>query len=332
VSPPNPAPILQLVTAYWGSSTLFASNELGVFTALARGPQQARELAAELNVAERPLQFLLQAAAGLGLLTSQDGRFANTELAETYLVDGRPAFLGNAIKYGADNYGLWGGLSTVVRTGKSSAGAEDYLGADPEKTQRFVWGMHSRAVGVARGVVNFIDLPARTTLLDLGGGPGTYSVLLAQKIPGLHAIVFDLPPIVAISREIIASYGLDDRVTVAAGDFTKDDYPAPVGAALLSGMLHREPEDGCRAILGKVWNALTPGGVIILSDVMLNSDKISPTFSTLFALHMLVCSERGGAHAKDEHSRWLLDQGFMDVQVRDLPPPGVHTIITARKP
>ena len=79
----DPAPILQLVTAYWGSMTLFAANEVGLFTALSRGPKDAAALAAELKVAERPLRLLLQGAAGLGLLTQQDGRFANTALADT---------------------------------------------------------------------------------------------------------------------------------------------------------------------------------------------------------------------------------------------------------
>jgi 3-hydroxy-5-methyl-1-naphthoate 3-O-methyltransferase len=313
----DPAPILQLVTAYWGSMTLFAANEVGLFTALSRGPKDAAALAAELKAEERPLRLLLQGAAGLGLLTHQDGLFANTALADTYLVEGRPAFLGNAIRYGADNYALWGALPTVVRTGKPGVGAEDYLGADREKTRNFVWGMHNRALGVARGIVNFIDVAPGTTLLDLGGGPGTYAVLLAQKISGLRAIV---------------SFGLGDRVKVQAGDFTTDAYPPQVGAALLSGILHREAETACRTILRKVWGALEPGGTAIIGDVMLNADKVSPVFSTLFALHMLVSSERGGAHAKDEQCRWLTEAGFVDVQLRDLPPPGVHTLITARKP
>jgi hypothetical protein len=327
----DPTPILQLVTAYWSSMTLFAANDLGVFTALSRGPRTAAELAKDLSVEERALRLLLQGAAGLGFLACQDGRFTNTPLAETYLVEGRPAYLGNAVRYGADNYGLWGALPQVVRTGRPAAGAEDYLGTDPEKTRHFVWGMHNRALGVARSLVQFIDLPAGTRLLDLGGGPGTYSVLLAQKIPGLRAIVFDLAPVVAIAEEIIASFGLGDRVTVQPGDFTAPAYPGGVGAALLSGILHREPEDVCRAIIQKAWAALDPGGTIILGDVMLNGDRTSPTFSTLFGLHMLVCSERGGVHAKDEQCRWLEEAGFTDIQVRDLPPPGVHTIITGKK-
>ena len=328
----DPTPILQLTTAYWGSMTLFAANDLRVFTVLAEGPKSAGDLAAALEVPERPLRLLLQGAAGLGLLKVADGRFANTDLAEAYLVEGRPAYLGNAIRYGADNYPLWGALPAVVRAGRPPAGAEDYLGADPERTRTFVRGMHARALGVALGVVRFIELPVGVTLLDLGGGPGTYSLLLAQKVAGLRAIVFDLPPIVAVAEEIIASFGLGDRVRVHPGDFTKDAYPGGIGAALLSGILHREPEAMCRSMIAKVWKALDPGGTIVISDVMLNADKVSPPFATLFALHMLVSSARGGAHSKDDQRAWLEAAGFATVQVRDLPPPAVHTIITATKP
>lgn len=124
----DPTPILQMVTAYWGSMTLFAANEVGLFTALSRGPKDAAALAAELNVAERPLRLLLQGAAGLGLLTHQDGRFANTALAEAYLVEGRPAFLGNAIRYGADNYSLWGTLGLIGTTRDHIEKVFDHLG------------------------------------------------------------------------------------------------------------------------------------------------------------------------------------------------------------
>jgi len=77
----DPTPILQLTTAYWGSMTLFAANDLRVFTVLAEGPKSAGDLAAALEVPERPLRLLLQGAAGLGLLKVADGRFANTDLA-----------------------------------------------------------------------------------------------------------------------------------------------------------------------------------------------------------------------------------------------------------
>jgi 3-hydroxy-5-methyl-1-naphthoate 3-O-methyltransferase len=328
----NPSGIMQLTTAYWGSMALFAGNQLGIFTALAGREQTPEDLARQLGVVERPLRLLLQALAALGLLSHREGRYANSEAAEAFLVEGRPAYLGQAIRYGADHYALWATLPEVIRSGAAVSAATSYLGADPERTRHFVHGMHARAIGVARSVVECIELPADTLLLDVGGGPGTYSLLLAQKTPGLRAIVFDLPPIVAIAEEIIGSFGLAGRVTVRAGDFIADPYPTNVGAVLLSGVLHREPEATCRSMLGKAWAALVPDGRVIVSDVMLDDDRVSPPFATLFALHMLVSSERGGAHAKGDHAQWLRQAGFTEVKIHALPPPAVHTVITATKP
>jgi hypothetical protein len=321
-----------LITGYWGSMALFTANELGVFTALASSPRTSDKLAADLGVSERPLRMLLQAMAGLGLLRACGEEFANTPLADAFLVEGHPGSLGRAIRYGADHYAAWGQLTQVVSTGRPPAGVDAYLGADPERTRHFVWGMHERALGVARGIIPFIDLPRATTLLDLGGGPGTYSVLLAQKVADLRAIVFDLPPVVAIAGDIIAASGVADRVRVHAGDYLRDSYPRGVGAVLISGVLHRETESTCRAMLAEVREALVPGGRVIISDVMLDAEKTGPPFATLFALHMLLTSERGGAHSKEEQRRWLEDAGFVSPEVRELPPPAVHTLITATKP
>jgi hypothetical protein len=191
--------------------------------------------------------------------------------------------------------------------------------------------MHARALGVARGVVGAIELQPGARLLDLGGGPGTYSILLAQKVPDLRAVVFDLPPVIAIAREIIASSGLGDRVTVQPGNFLADPYPPGNDAALLSGILHREPEGTCREIIARAAATLPGGGRIVVSDVMLDDDRVSPPFATLFGVHMLVSSERGGVHSTSDHRRWLEDAGFGDVLIRPLPPPGVHTVVSATK-
>ena len=327
MTPLDPTPVVSLITAYWGSMALFAANELGVFTALAGQGKTAAELAGQLGVPERSLGLLLQAMAGLGLLTRVGDRFANTPLADAFLVEGRPAFLGQAIRYAQDGYALWATLPTVVRTGRPPKGAEDYLGADPERTRRFVWAMHARALGVARAVVQCIDLPPGTRLLDLGGGPGTYALLLAAKTPQLSAIVFDLPEIVGISQEIIATSGMSDRVRVQAGDLLRDGYPTGMDAVLVSGVLHRESASTCLDILRRAGEVLRPGGQIIISDVMVDADGASPTMATLFGLHMLVSSERGGVHAKLDHLRWLERLGFTDVTVTDVPPPAVHTVI-----
>src|SRR5205085_12310564 len=111
------------------------------------------------------------------------------------------------------------------------------LGADPEQTRAFVLGMHQRAMGIARGVVPFLDMTGVTNLLDVGGGPGTYACLLAQANPDLQVTVRDLPAVVAIAEELIAQAGQSSRVGTLAGDATSGDYgEAKYDSALFSGV------------------------------------------------------------------------------------------------
>ena len=47
------------------------------------------------------------------------------------------------------------------------------------------------------------DFSGRRRLLDVGGGPGTYSIALVQQTPGLTSTVLDLPGVLEVTREIV---------------------------------------------------------------------------------------------------------------------------------
>ena len=102
---------------------------------------------------------------------------------------------------------------------------------------------------------------------------------------------------------------------------------------LLSGVLHRESPDACRALLKKAFESLSEGGLVVVSDVFFdNQAKDSPLFATLFALTMLLSSEHGSAHAKTEMAAWMSDAGFVDIRIQPLPPPMPHTMLLGTRP
>src|SRR5256885_7491855 len=61
------------------------------------------------------------------------------------------------------------------------------------------------------------DFSGYTCLLDLGGGSGAFAIEAAKRYPGLSAVVFDLPQVVAVTEKIIQETGLASRIT-CAGD------------------------------------------------------------------------------------------------------------------
>ena len=332
-SPPDPAAVLQLTTAYWASLVLLSANRLGVFAALAEEPRSATATAAACGADPRSMEMLLNACVGQGLLAKRDGVFSNTPAVESLLVPGRPAYLGDGLEYALDLVPVWGQLARAVREGGPALPPEAILGDDPEKTRHFVLAMHNRAKGVARSLAAALDLSGRRRLLDVGGGPGTYSVLLVGQTPGLEATVLDLPAVVEIAAELIAEAGCADRVDTLAGDYKQTELPPGNDVVLMSGMMHRETADQCRRLLRRAFEALSPSGLVVVSDVFFASeDKTTPPFAGLFALNMMLTSADGSAHSLPEMQRWMTAAGFTGLEVRPLPPPLPHSMVLGVRP
>ena len=338
---PDPGPIMQLATGYWNAATLLAANELKLFDALADGAQTAAQIAERLQTPLRSTEMLLDACAGLDLLlkyrasgeTDEAWVYANTPSAAVFLVSERPGYLGDAIRWSGDQYQAWGELRRSVQTNKPAVAPATHLGEDVAETRRFVLGMHGRALGVARSVVDFLPFERATHLLDVGGGPATYAMLLADKYSGLRVTVLDLPGVVAVAQELIAQSGLSARVQTLPGDAATTDYgAAQYDGVLFSGVLHQMDAVTIQSLFAKAYAALRPGGTLAVSDVMLDASKTQPAFATLFSLQMLLTSEAGAVFASDDCARWLNEAGFTAVQPQPLPPPLPYTVIAATKP
>jgi len=329
----DPTLIMQLALAYRASAALFAASELDVFSALAAGPKTADQMAQERQCQEAPMRLLLESCAAIGLLTSHGGTYANTPVADTFLVRGRPEYSANGLKYAEDLYPAWGRLADLVRTGHPPMEPQTILGDDKEKTRAFVYAMHERANGIGSVLPYLPDLTGRRRLIDIGGGPGTYSVALVKRTPGLSATVLDVPGVIEVTTELIAASGVADRITLMPGDYLTSPFGAGYNAALLSGMMHRETPDGCRLLLRKAFDALEPGGLVIVSDVFFDDDgKRTPPFTVSFALNMMLTSAEGSAHANTEMAAWMTGIGFRDAEIKKLPPPNAHSLVMGFKP
>jgi O-methyltransferase domain/Dimerisation domain len=330
---PNPLLLMRLALAYRSSMVLFAATELDIFTPLSNGGMTGEDLARACGAQPEPTRMLLDACAAEGLLTRAGERFQNTPLADAYLVKGRPAYIAHGLKFAEDLYPAWGRLAETVRTGRPAMPQDTMLGEDKAKTRAFVYAMHERARGISAVLPHNVDFVGRRRLLDVGGGPGTYSIGLVRQTDGLTSTVLDLPGVLEVTREIVDQHGAGDRVALLGGDYRTAPFGSGYDAALLSGIMHRESPETCRLLLQKAFDAMVPGGMAVVSDVFFESDdKNSPPFATYFALNMMLMAEHGSAHAKTEMSRWMTEVGFTRVEVRDLPPPNPHSLVIGYKP
>ena len=65
-----------------------------------------------------------------------------------------------------------------------------------------------------------------------------------------------------------------------------------------------------RDLLRRAFQALAPGGRIVIQDHIMNADKTSPRAGALFAVNMLVGTAGGSTYSEDEYAQWLREAGF----------------------
>lgn len=308
--------LAQLTLGYWRSQTLFAANELGVFAALRDGALNAKEVAQRLASAPEHTERLLNACVTVGLLSKEDGRFRNEPISELLLVPESPRSMSNWVRFMADCYRPWGRLARAVRTGKSAENGFSNLERGGDYTRDLVLAMHEHAMGPGRETVSHLDLGTRRRLLDVGGGAGSHSILLAEKHPDLEAVVLDLPPVLEITRDLIAQHGLESRVGVRAANYLTDDLGTGYDVALLSNVLHQEDPRRCVELLERVRRALVDGGLLVVQLSFLNADKDGPPWAVLQSLQLLLLYPGGRAYSLEEMLQMVSAAGFQNPRAK----------------
>lgn len=322
--------LTELATGYWKSGVLSAAVELGLFEEIDDKSLNVSEIASLLKTSERHTADLLDALTALELLVKRDEHYALEPGAAQLLRRSSPTCILDALKFNLDLYQLWGHLSKSVKDGKPVMPPEAHLGQSPDWTRRFVLGMHSRALAMAPALLPAIDLRGCNSLLDVASGPGTFSRLLAEKYPKLQVTLFDLPPVLEIARELTQKIPVADRVKFLPGDYRGDEFAGTYDAALFCGAIHQEEPASATKVLKKIGKALAGGGRLFVVDMMLEPDRTSPLFSSLFSLNMMMTSHAGRVHAGEAIEKMLADSGFTEIHCTRLKE-SPYWVISARK-
>jgi SAM-dependent methyltransferase len=326
----TPSSIVETAGNFWSTCVIHTAVKLGVFTALGDVPSGAADLAREMGLNERGLTMLLNALAALHLVSKQGERYANTPFSRSYLCKEEPHYLGYMIMHQHYLMGRWNNLAEVVSSGAPVVNP-GVMRDDPDQLESFLMGMFNLASEIAPQVAQGVDLSHYHSLLDLGGGPGTYAIHFCLHNPQLAAVVFDLPTTQPFAEKTIASFNLRDRIRFMAGDFHKDEISGSYDAVWLSHILHSDDPDTCRALLRKAAGVIKPGGMILIHDFILNDSMDGPVYPALFALNMLVNTPAGRAYSEGEITDMLAQAGARDIQRLPFRGPTDSGIIIGKK-
>jgi 2-polyprenyl-3-methyl-5-hydroxy-6-metoxy-1,4-benzoquinol methylase len=308
-------------TRLWGgfraSRVILTANNLRVFENVGKG-RTAGDLAKVLKTDLRATEILLDAVASLGLLRKSRGTYRLVPAAKRFLLPDSPWYQGDMLRHADTLWKNWSGLDDVVRTGEPNRSSE-------RRHDVFIRAMHNNAVLRAKAVIDALDLRGVRTALDLGGGPGTYSIELAKR--GIDVTLFDLPGTLEVAQDMIRQSRVKN-ISFRSGDFHLDDIGGEYDLVLLSQVLHSNSEAEAQALLSRVQDALAPCGQVAIHEFTLNENHASPVPGALFSVNMLVNTAGGRSYTRKEMKGWLTKTGFKKIAIKDL---GDTVLVTGRK-
>src|SRR3989339_542368 len=307
--------LIQLSGGHWQAFAIHAAIELDLFTLLDSGLKTSKEMAHLASYNQRACEMLLNALCAMDLLVKIDGNFTNTPFASEFLSKNSEAYTGYIIGHHHHLVDSWNNLASVVRTGEPHRSSTSHTNSEIER-ENFLMGMFNMAFRsrLAPRWVEKINLAKAQSILDLGGGPGTYAIYFCQNNAQMSGTVFDLPTTAPFAEKTIARFTLNDRINFIGGDFTVNDIPGKYDAVLLSHILHGMDEKNCQLVISKAAKALNPNGVFLIHEFILNDEKSGPLFPALFSLNMLVGTTGGQSYSKADLIKMLSNAGISQIE------------------
>ena len=316
--------ISEIAFGFMGSKALFAALQSGIFTSLADGSATAPELAAKCGMHPDRMTTLLTALAGLGLVTVEQGRFANSPAASAFLVKGAKYDFGDYLRLqvGRQMYPLLDQIEDVLAGSPAEDATTSYADwfADPAEARLYSESQHAGSLGPARQLARALDLNDARSMLDVGGGTGAFAISFCSAEPGLSATILDFPNVAALGRDYVRKAGLDGRIRYQEGNALDDAWPGGQDLVLMSYLFSGVPGEEHDRLIRQAHDALRPGGRVLIHDFVVDADRTGPKLAALWQLQHTAFTPE----ARSLDDAWLasaLDAaGFENVEVGSMIP------------
>lgn len=322
--------VMELARTYQEACVLAAAVDLDIFTHLADRGATPDELAATLGCDARATRFVLDALTALELLEKIGQLYRTPAQLAPLVTSGSPGSVLPMLQHQANCLRRWAQLPWVVKTGQPAERTGSIRGDEADRTA-FLEAMNCVSAPLLPELIAALQPLRFSHLLDVGGATGTWTIAFLRAVPTATATIFDLPDALPLAKRRLLAEGLGNRVHLVGGDFYEDPLPKGADFAWLGAIIHQNSRAQNRALYTNVYEALAPGGQVVIRDIVMDPTHTRPVTGAMFAINMLVATEGGGTYSLDEMSADLSDAGFAAVElVRH--GKGMDSLVRATKP
>ncbi len=291
-------------------------TRLRVFDRLQNGPMSAADLAIATGADHGALLRILRTAAVIGLLQRQkDGQFVLSPVGKQFLSDSpNPVsswtelfdkLLVPVLPQMADAV-VQGESLTKTAYGKT---CWEVMADIPNATE-----LHDKACGrwtelVVDRVAAAYDFSKIRTVIDVGGGRGSFLSALLKAAPHLQGKVYDRETTRRAAAEMFAQHGVSERAAHECGNFFE---AVPAGADLytIKHVLHDWDDEHALKILRTIREAVPSHGKLLIVEGSVDHDLLpTPSIRSIWDVTQFAATW-GKSRTLEEFSRLAHQAGF----------------------
>jgi len=331
----SPRLLMRILGDFANSQILDAALEYDFFTLIHKGSQTAEEVAREAGTHPRATRIVLDGLIALALIEKKDGRYSLLPVSETFLVKGKPSYMGD-FRHVA--LALWDGMAHLkqsLKTGQPLSRMD--TGGELQVWEKLVIGIIPIAEPVAKALCDVLRIGGDRKglrVLDIAGGSSIFGMTILARDPSAQVTQLDWPNVNAVAKKLNRERGLEGKIRFIDGEHHSATLDTNYYDLILASNFCRfESPKGNQELFQKAYAALKPGGSLVVNDFLPNEERTGPTFALRFSVYTLTHTPEGECWTLSQYSDWLKAAGFNSIETHsDIPKtlPGT-TLIVAKK-
>jgi ubiquinone/menaquinone biosynthesis C-methylase UbiE len=331
----SPRPLMRILGDFANSRILDAALEYDFFTHIDNGAHSADEVARQAGTDPRATRIVLDSLLAMDLIEKRDGCYYLPPISETFLVRGKPTYVGD-FRHVA--LALWDGLAHLkesLKTGKP-LGRMDTAG-ELQVWEKLVLGIIVIAEPAAKALCDVLKIGSEREgirVLDIAGGSSIFGMTILSRNPSAEVTQLDWPNINTVAKKLSRERGFEGKIRFIDGEHRSTSFESNhYDLVVASNFCRFESPQGNQELFAKAYTALKTGGYFVINDFVPNEQRTAPTFALRFSVYTLTHTPEGECWTLSQYSKWLERAGFGSVSTHgDIPQtlPGT-TLIIAKK-
>ena len=316
--------LIAALGGFYRTWLVFLGVDLGFFRAI-RGAGEAglgvEDLALRTSTHPRAAETWAWAAAAHGLVNAEGGVLTvDPETALILLDEQRSEFLGGQFVHTVVATLDWDRMIDFFRTGVPVSSRPDrYRAAIEQVTRQDIAVFFAEALATLPNLV--AKLAAGGRVLDVHCGGGRWLVAMAQRFPDLELVGIEAEPdSITRARLLVEDAGFSRRIRIEQVPRDEVTRPGRFDLVYYQYALHFLPDPS--ASLRASWEALDPGGSLLVLDWLLPTDpgEMRTIHGELIAgVHLDEVFMGAGLRDVAAYRRWFAEAATPEPEVIELP-------------